>query len=157
MDTLTTLTVTDVSPDAPDVRGLLERHFQLMRATSPEESCHVIAPDAVCDADLVMMGVQKSGVLLAIGAFKAIGADTAELKSMHTAKEARGQGAARQLLTALLERAQKQGHTQIYLETGSGPEFSPARALYASTGFKACPPFGDYTLDPLSAFMTRAI
>jgi len=35
------------------------------------------------------------------------------------------------------------------------PEFEPARQLYARAGFTVCGPFGDYTDDPNSVFMTR--
>jgi len=47
--------------------------------------------------------------------------------------------------------------TQLSLETGSYDAFTPARSLYARFGFDECPPFGDYTLDPLSTFMTRVL
>ena len=35
--------------------------------------------------------------------------------------------------------------------------FAPARALYASAGFKHCDPFGDYKPSPYSTWMTRAL
>ena len=152
-----TLILNQESPDTDDVRALLQRHFDLMRATSPEESCHVMEPDAVADAGVVMLGLRTSGELIAIGAFKTIGPDHCELKSMHTAVQARGQGAARRLLIALIERAQKTGFTRMSLETGTAAEFEAARALYDAHGFTTCPPFGDYSLDPHSLFMTREI
>ena len=151
------LALTEVSADAGDVRALLQRHFDLMRATSPEESCHVMAPDTVADAGVVMLGLRKAGVLLAIGAFKTIAPGHGELKSMHTAAEARGQGAARKILDALLARAKQDGLSRMSLETGTAPEFTAARALYATYGFENCAPFGDYALDPHSTFMTRLI
>ncbi|WP_390911186.1 GNAT family N-acetyltransferase [Pseudosulfitobacter sp. SM2401] len=151
------LALTEVSADAGDVRALLQRHFDLMRATSPEESCRVMAPDTVADAGVVMLGLRKAGVLLAIGAFKTIAPRHGELKSMHTAAEARGQGAARKILDALLARAKQDGLSRMSLETGTAPEFTAARALYATYGFENCAPFGDYALDPHSTFMTRLI
>jgi putative acetyltransferase len=33
-------------------------------------------------------------------------------------------------------------------------EFAPARSLYASAGFEACQPFGDYRPSPNSTYMT---
>lgn len=151
------LTLTEVSADAGDVRALLQRHFDLMRATSPEESCHVMAPDTVADAGVVMLGLRKAGVLLAIGAFKTIAPGHGELKSMHTASAARGQGAARKILDALLARAKQDGLSRMSLETGTAPEFTAARSLYATYGFENCAPFGDYAFDPHSTFMTRLI
>jgi putative acetyltransferase len=128
-----------------------------MRATSPAESCHVMEPDAVADAGVMMLGLRDAGELIAIGAFKAIGPDHCELKSMHTAAQARGQGAARKLLSALIERAKDAGLSRMSLETGTAAEFEAARALYNNYGFETCAPFGDYVIDPLSVFMTREI
>jgi putative acetyltransferase len=34
------------------------------------------------------------------------------------------------------------------------PAFAPARALYASAGFRPCGPFGDYQPMDTSTFMT---
>ncbi|MGK7758649.1 GNAT family N-acetyltransferase [Marinovum sp. B10] len=90
-------------------------------------------------------------------AFKPLDAAHAELKSMHVISEARGQGAGRALLLALLEAARQAGHRRISLETGSAPEFTAARGLYAAQGFTPCPPFGGYVDDPLSLYMTRAL
>lgn len=151
------LTPTTEHPDTPDVRALLQRHVDLMRDGSPEESCHVMEPGALSGPDITLMGVRKDGVLLGVGALALIGPGQGELKSMHTAAEARGQGVARALLEALLDFARTQNISRVSLETGAAPEFSAARALYASEGFADCPPFGTYALDPLSVFMTRTL
>lgn len=143
------------TPDSADVRALLVRHFELMRSMSPAESCHVMAPDALIEANVTLLGIRREGVLLAVGALAQIGPQEGELKSMHTAAEARGQGLARHLLRALLARATAEGFSKVSLETGSADEFAPARALYDAEGFTPCAPFGSYLLDPLSVFMTR--
>lgn len=148
------LSVTFEQPNTADVRALLERHFALMRSLSPAESCHVMAPETLLDAGATLLGVREAGVLVGVGALTRIGDDAGELKSMHTAQEARGKGVARHLLQALLQEARDRGMTQISLETGSAAEFQAARSLYESEGFEECPPFGAYQLDPLSTFMT---
>ena len=56
-----------------------------------------------------------------------------------------------------MAEARRRGYRRLSLETGSQPEFAPARALYARFGFVECGPFGDYRLDPCSTFMTRAL
>ena len=76
---------------------------------------------------------------------------------MHTAKSVRGKGVARQILLALIDAARERQVSRLSLETGSYDIFAPARALYAAEGFTTCPPFGDYTEDPLSTFMTREV
>ena len=40
------------------------------------------------------------------------------------------------------------------LETGTVDAFLPARRLYAKVGFKACEPYGEYTVNPHSTCMT---
>jgi len=144
-------------PATADVKALLIRHFEMMRAGSPEESCHVTPPESFGDQDETLLGVRRDGVLLGIGAIKEIATGHGELKSMHTAAEARGQGVARAILEALLAEAQQQGLTRLSLETGTAEMFAPARGLYENAGFEVCPPFGDYVIDPLSVFMTRAV
>jgi putative acetyltransferase len=56
-----------------------------------------------------------------------------------------------------LHVAKERAYTQLSLETGSVDEFIPARKLYEKYGFEECGPFADYTLDPLSTFMTKVL
>lgn len=128
-----------------------------MRATSPEESCHVMRPEALEEAGAYLCVAERDGDILGIGALAAIDAGAGELKSMHTAQEARGQGVARAILQALIDHARAEGLSSLSLETGSQEAFAAARALYAAHGFAFCPPFGAYVEDPLSVFMTRAL
>jgi putative acetyltransferase len=78
----------------------------------------------------------------------------AEIKSMHTAQAARGRGLGRAMLRHLLGVARERGVRRVSLETGTVPPFAPARALYASAGFRPCGPFGDYQPMDTSTFMT---
>lgn len=56
-----------------------------------------------------------------------------------------------------MQAARERGMTSLWLETGSGDDFIPARRLYASEGFTECGPFDGYAEDPLSTFMTRSL
>lgn len=151
------LTLTQVrGPDAA-ISALLQAHFDLMRATSPAESCHVMEPSAVFDDAAVVLTAQAGETLLGIGALKSLDATHGELKSMHTMAAARGKGVGAAVLNALMEKAREMGMTKLSLETGSADMFAPARALYATHGFTECPPFGNYGVDPLSTFMTRKL
>lgn len=145
------------SPATPDVRALLERHVALMAAASPEESCHVLAPDELLSRDALLLTLRENGRLLGTGALAPIAGGHAEIKSMHTAEAARGTGVARAILTALMDEARSRGYTRLSLETGSDAPFAAARALYLRFGFEECPPFAGYGPDPLSTFMTKAI
>jgi len=80
-----------------------------------------------------------------------------EVKSMHTAAAARGQGAAKAILRTIIAEAERRGMPALWLETGTHPDFAAARTLYAKHGFTECPPFRDYTLDPNSLFMTKTL
>lgn len=141
------------SPKAGDVRAILQRHFELMRTISPAESCHVMEPDSLLEADVVLMGARQEGYLLGIGGLKIISPGHAELKSMHTLEAVRGQDAGGKVLQALIKQAGTMGLQAVSLETGSEGPFESARQLYQSDGFKECTPFGAYPEDPSSVFM----
>jgi putative acetyltransferase len=145
-----------VSPCEPDVARLIDRHFALMRAQTPDGSCHVLPASALDTHDMRLFALRRDGTALAIGAMR-IDGHSAELKSMHTAEEARRRGLGRRMLAALLDEARRRGLHEVLLETGSGVEHAAARALYASAGFCECPAFGHYVPDPLSVFMARAL
>ncbi len=151
------MNVVETTPADPRVRDLLELHLRLMRDTSPPESCHVMDPGELSDADARLLAIFDADLALGVGAFKGISATEAELKSMHTRAEARGRGVARLILRSLMEQARGAGYRRVSLETGSQPEFQAARQLYLREGFHLCPPFADYVEDPLSVFMTRKI
>ncbi|PIV73888.1 MAG: hypothetical protein COW55_11410 [Rhodobacteraceae bacterium CG17_big_fil_post_rev_8_21_14_2_50_65_11] len=70
---------------------------------------------------------------------------------------ARGRGAGRVLLDAMIADARSRGVGRISLETGSGEDHAAARALYSSAGFGATGPFSAYAEDPLSTFMSSEI
>jgi len=151
------LAVTPDTPASADVDALLRRHFALMRSQSPAESCHVMEPEALLERDAVLFAARDGDAVLGVGALTVIAPGHGELKSMHTAAEARGRGVGRAVLAALMDAARERGLTRLSLETGSADAFAAARALYAAHGFVECPPFGDYVVDPLSVFMTRTL
>jgi putative acetyltransferase len=151
------VSITLGDPLSPEVTELLTRHLQMMHAVSPPESVHALDP-----ADLAAPGVRfytmmAGGRLAGIGALKAVGADGAEIKSMHIAAEMRGHGLARRMVEHLIAEARAAGMRRLSLETGIEPEFAPARALYAGVGFSECGPIEGYHDDPNSVFMTIAL
>ena len=152
-----TLTVRPAQYDEPGVAKIIAAHFDLMRAISPEESCHVMPADALSADGATLRVAQLGDAVVGIGAVKEIAPQHGEIKSMHTLAAARGQGAARAILKALMDHARTEGITRLSLETGSTEEFAAARNLYGSEGFQDCPPFGGYVEDPLSTFMTRTL
>lgn len=142
-------------PRDDDVRALLERHLAFTAAESPPEDRHALGVDALVDAGLVFVSFRdEDGRVLGVGAIKDLGGGHAELKSMHTAHEARGRGVGRAILAHLLDVARSRGWRRVSLETGSMASFAPAHRMYAAAGFEPCGPFGDYRPSVNSSFMT---
>ena len=152
-----TITIRRDRPISPQVLPLLQRHLDLMHASSPPESVHALDPADLDTPDVAFFTLREGDAVLGMGAIKRIDAAHAEIKSMHVVTEARGRGLARVLLGHLLAEAKSLGYGRLSLETGVEPVFAPARALYESAGFGYCPPFDGYSLDPNSVFMTRDI
>jgi putative acetyltransferase len=149
--------VSQVKPDdplAPDVRALLERHLAFARATTRPEDVHALEVEALAEPGVTFFSYREDGLVLGVGALKRLSPDHAEIKSMHTAEEARGRGVARAMVGHLVEAARSAGFRRVSLETGAQDAFAPARALYAGAGFEPCEAFGSYRPSPNSAYMT---
>jgi putative acetyltransferase len=143
------------SPRADDVRELLESHLAFASLHGPPEDNHALNPDRLAaDPAVAFFSFRIGGNLLGVGALKQLNTRHAELKSVHTAHTARGQGVGRALLRHLIGVARERGFCQISLETGAMAAFAPARSLFASAGFKPCGPFGDYKPSRNTVFMT---
>jgi putative acetyltransferase len=149
--------IAEDNPLAADVRALLVRHLEFTTATSPPEDMHALDADGLLDPAVTFFSCRRAGKLLGVGALKRLDGQHAELKSMHTAAEARGRGIGRAMVGHLIGVARQRGYRRVSLETGSMPEFAPARALYASAGFAPCGPFGEYVPSRNSTFMTMAL
>lgn len=144
-------------PRAEDIRQLLQRHLDFAHAHSPREDVHALDTDALVEPSVTFFSARRDGELLAVGALRLIDAEHGEVKSMHTAEAARGQGLARAMLEHLIAEARSRGVRRLSLETGSMEAFAPARNLYASAGFTVCEPFGGYHYSPNSTCMTLVV
>lgn len=147
------LTIDAESPRADDIVELLQAHLEFARATSPPDHVHALDLEGLNAADISFFAARRSGQLLAVGAIRWLGDGRAEVKSMHAAAAARGQGIGRRMLEHLLAVARSTGCTWVGLETGTMEAFAPARHLYESVGFSVCPAFGAYTDNPYSVCM----
>ena len=139
------------------IRALLEQHFAGMLANSPAESCHFLDFDGLRAGDVTFWSIHKDGELAGCGALKMLDERHGEIKSMRTADAFLRQGVAARMLVHIVGEARRRGLDRLSLETGSGPAFEPALALYARHGFEDCEPFADYRPDPFSRVMTRAL
>lgn len=149
--------IAEEHPLTPDLSLLFDRHTADMHADTPPESIHMMDKGALAAPGIRFFVLREGGAPLAMGAFKRIDATHAEIKSMHVLTEARGRGLSKAMLTHLMAEARADGFTRLSLETGVQPTFAAARALYARAGFRDCPPFEGYALDPNSVFMTKVL
>ncbi|MDT7573493.1 MAG: putative acetyltransferase [Actinomycetota bacterium] len=153
-----TLRIEVEDPQRSDVLAMQARHLAFAQSSVPPVAVHALRPEGLRDPALTVYGARAAdGLLLGIGALRQPQQGEAEIKSMHTHVSARGRGVGRALLMHLISIGTARGYPRISLETGTGVEFLPARALYASAGFVVCEPFGDYPDSPHSVCMTLAL
>ncbi|MEK9726142.1 MAG: GNAT family N-acetyltransferase [Rhodospirillaceae bacterium] len=152
-----TQTAVDIRIDdlkGPEIAALLETHLAHMRAISPPESVHALDLDKLRRPDITFWTVWRDDELLGCGALRELDPSHGEIKSMHTRASARRLSVGRRMVEHILGTARQRGYQRLSLETGATEDFAAARGLYASFGFRPCPPFGDYFEDPFSAHMT---
>ena len=131
-------------PRRPEVRALLERHLSFCLSETPPEHSFALDVDGLLDPKVTLVSYRDGENVLGVAALKELDGAHAEVKSMHTAAEARGRGVGRALLAHLLDTAKARGYQRVFLETGTTPGFAAARALYESMGFTPTGPFGGY-------------
>jgi GNAT superfamily N-acetyltransferase len=94
-----------------------------------------------------------NGKPIGCGAVRKLDSDTAEIKRMYVAPEARGGGIGKRILLALEEETRRLGVRRLVLETGERQH--EAMALYARFGFARIPAFGEYVDSPLSVCLGK--
>jgi putative acetyltransferase len=141
----------------PEIRFLLETHFAGMLTNSPAGSCHFLDFDGLNAPDVTFWSIWDDERLAGCGALKELDAEHDEIKSMRTHADHLRKGVGATMLTHIISEGRERGYRRLSLETGSTEAFVPALAMYEAHGFEYCPPFGDYTEDPFSRFMTLAM
>jgi putative acetyltransferase len=136
-----------------ETRALLALHLEGMRATSPPDSVFALDLSGLTVPEVTVWSIRENGRVVGIGALKALGRDYGELKSMRTHPEHLRKGVAARLLDHMIAEARNRGWTKLSLETGRGPAFDAALALYRSRGFDFGDAFSDYEPNPFSQFM----
>ncbi|MDJ0686131.1 MAG: GNAT family N-acetyltransferase [Alphaproteobacteria bacterium] len=148
------LRIFESDPGEPAVIALLERHLSHCRAASPPEFVFALDLDGLRTPEITFWTAWEGQVLLGCGALKEFQPGHGEIKSMHTAQEARGKGVAKALVEVILETARARNYERLSLETGTMVEFAAARRLYEGFGFTPCPIFGDYVKSEYSVCYT---
>jgi putative acetyltransferase len=145
-----------VAGDLDDERviALLDEHLQGMADHSPPESIHALNLDGLKAANVTFWTLWEGDEIYGCGALQELDNEHGEIKSMRTAEAHLRRGVAATMLEHIIEEAKRRGYRRLSLETGSGPGFDAAHALYEKYGFSYCGPFANYTDDPFSRFMT---
>lgn len=144
-------------PRRPEVRALLDRHLGFCLEETPPEHSFALDVDGLLDQRVTFVSFRDGDTVLGVAAIKELDPAHAEIKSMHTASEARGRGVGRALLAHLLDTAKARGYQRVSLETGTTPGFAAARALYESAGFVPTGPFADYPETGDNCFYARTL
>ena len=141
------MTEPEIAVDDPrraEILAILERHLTFCLSETPPERSFALDVEGLLDPAVTLYSYTADGQVLGIGAIKELDPGHGELKSMHTAAEARGRGVGRAMLAHLLAVARSRGYRRVSLETGTTPGFAAARAMYARAGFEPAGPFGAY-------------
>jgi putative acetyltransferase len=136
------------------VLDLLHMHLTSARAQTAPGSAHALDITGLQSPDISFWTIWEDDTLLGFGALKRLSAYHGEVKSMHIAQAMRRKGAGSAILRHIIETAKARGVLRLSVETGTWDYFRPAREFYRSHGFRECPPFGEYVLDPNSVFMS---
>jgi putative acetyltransferase len=141
----------------PAIHALLNEHLQSMYQLSPPESVHALDLENLRRPEITFWSAWEGSLLLGCGALKELDDKHGEVKSMRTPIALRRKGAGRAILAHIIEVARSRSYERLSLETGAMEAFKPAQRLYESFGFTYCGPFGEYTEDPNSVFMTMRL
>lgn len=136
------------------VLELLAQHLESMARVSPPECVHALTVDGLRAPDVTFWTAWENAQLLGCGALREIDTRHGEIKSMKTAPAHLRRGVAAALLQHLINESRARAYQRLSLETGFGPAFQAADALYRRFGFHYCGPFGDYPEHPFTRFMT---
>lgn len=139
------------------IADFLREHLEEMHEITPPESVHALDLDALRSPAITFWTIWEGEELRGCGALKELDARSGEIKSMRTARAHRGRGIASKMLEHIIQEARGRAYECLHLETGAMLEFAPARALYMRYGFEYRGPFGDYSDDPNSVFMTKQL
>ena len=135
------------------VQALLALHLGGMHANSPPGHVFALDLSGLRAPEMTVWSVWDGDDLAGIGALKALGDGVGELKSMRTAPGHLRKGVAAALLDHIIAVARARAWKRLSLETGRGPAFEPALALYRKRGFVDGDAFADYAGGTFSQFL----
>ena len=140
-----------------EVQALVAEHVAGMHAYSPSCSVHALALEGLRAANVSFFTAWVDDVLAGCGALKAMDAHTGEIKSMRTRDAFLRRGVGQAVLDMIETTARARGYTRLVLETGTGPAFEAAHALYRRNGYVGCARFGEYVQTDFNVFFEKRL
>jgi len=138
-----------------ETRALLALHLAGMQASSPPGTVFALDLSGLKQPGVTVWTAREGGRVAGIGALKMLGGGEAEVKSMRTHPDHLRRGVAAMLLLHVLAEARARGVSRLSLETGVGPDFIAAHALYLKHGFVIGEKFAEYENNGFSTFFHR--
>lgn len=139
--------------DDPQFLALLRLHLSGMQDNSPPDSVYALDLGELRAPDISVFAAWEGETLMGFGALKQLAPDHGELKSFRTHPDHLRKGVAAHLLDHVIAEARGRGYRRLSLETGSGPAFEPALALYRKRGFANGAGFSDYVASEFNQFL----
>lgn len=140
-----------------EVRALVAEHLAGMHSHSPPGHVHALAIEKLRAPGVTFWSAWLDGLLCGCGALKELDARAGEVKSMRTRPAFLRQGVGQAILDEILRTARDRGYQRLLLETGTGPAFEAAHALYLRNGFEWCGAFGEYAATDFNVFMAKRL
>jgi len=134
-------------------QSLLHLHLAGMHTHSPPGHVFALDLSGLQSAHVTVWSAWSGDNICGIGALKQLDANAGEIKSMRTHPDYLRRGVAAALLERIIEEARARGLRRLSLETGSGPAFEPALALYRRRGFVNGEAFSDYQKSDFNQFL----
>lgn len=141
----------DLSGD--ETRALVALHLAGMHASSPPGTVFALDLAGLTSPDITLWSAWSGDRIAGIGALKMLGGRSAEVKSMRVHPDFLRRGAAAAILERIIAVAAARSVRRLSLETGRGPAFEPALALYRKRGFVEGAAFSTYHEGAFSQFL----
>jgi len=139
--------------ESEPTRQLLRWHLAGMHASSPPGSVFALDLSGLKAPEVTVWSAWFGESIAGIGALRQLSATHGEIKSMRTHPDFLRRGVAAALLERIITVAHARGMRRLSLETGSGPAFEPALALYRRRGFVEGDAFADYVRSEFNQFL----
>jgi len=136
-------------PAAEDPSRLIqELTVELSDLYQDDGGANSFNPKDAAGARSIFVVARLDGKAIGCGSFRPFDVETAEVKRMYVAPEARRMGIGARILDKLESTAKEMGYQRLRLETGL--KQPGAIALYETAGFSKVSCYGEYASNPLS-------